>query len=80
MKRIVAILLTALILISAFSMVAFAETNVYTISEGNQVIDSSITTPVEINGASGTITLDNATINATGRKGETAMAEDTVGC
>ena len=70
MKKLLSILLAAVLVAAALPFTAFAaeEGEALIISEnGSYTIDISQTAPVDISGATATVTLDNAVINAAGR-------------
>ena len=70
MKKLLSILLAAVLVAAALPFTAFAaeEGEAPIISEnGSYTIDISQTAPVDISGATATVTLDNAVINAAGR-------------
>ena len=70
MKKLLAVFLAAVMVAAALPFTVFAAegSEVLVISEnGDYTIDITQTAPVDISGVSGTVTLDNAVISATGR-------------
>lgn len=68
MKKILALVLTILLICSVFSLTAIAvEDEMLINTDGNYVIDETIASPIVISNTTGTVTLSNANIQSTGR-------------